>query len=217
MMKIGVLKVKQGMTLVELSIVMLVLSLLLSMMFSVYYATADIAKKSTPATKDQAKGLQTLEMIRMTINNTYFFPKVKRLIFVSRKVLNGDIRQDRLTLASYNAGSESVGAAAIREVSFYIKPKTDSKIQQEGILIRREDVEVDDEPNTGGNHYPLMEHVRSLEFHYSLDGKNWLDEWNSLKTGRIPRLVQIRLTVFTKGGESYNVYETLASPGLYLK
>lgn len=199
------------MTLVELSVVILVLSMLLSMMFGVYYTAADLSRRIIPESERQTEAMQALELMRKSLNNAFYASDVKRLVFISRKKIVDGQRRDQITFASFRPGAEAVGSAAVREVSFYVAVR-----DEEANLMIREDSDVDDKPVEGGNHYPLVKRVRSLEFRYTIDGKEWSDDWNSVRVKRIPRLIQIRLTILS-GEERVSTFETVSSPGVYFK
>jgi len=67
----------------------------------------------------------------------------------------------------------------------------------------------------GGNHYLLLDNVKSFQLSYSLNGVDWQDNWSSKATRRIPRLVKIQIIIKSEGKDE--VLETIAIPGLYLK
>lgn len=204
--------VRQGVTLVELSVVILIMSILFTMIFSVYFGIARITGNESPISQAKHRSLLALENMRSSINQTYFKKNVKRLVFIGRKIIDGTRRKDRLTFAAVHQGAAAIGVPAVREVSFYIRDhQEDTEI---GDLIRREDQMVDKDPGKGGNHYTLLENVISLKFRYSLNGKEWQDDWHHEKLRRIPKLIQIQLKV--KIGGRLQVFETLSYTGLYM-
>lgn len=203
--------IRSGLTLVELSIVILLLSVLFTIMFSVFFGVARIAQDTSPPSIAKQKTILTLEMMRSTINQTFYNRDIDQLLFLGRQGGNQENRRDRLTLAAVHAGADALGVPAVREVSFYIK---EGKPGEAGTLMRREDQMIDKKPGEGGAHYPVLEGVSSLEFKYSLSGKEWKENWNSKEVRRIPRLVHIILRV--QVGRRIQRFETLAYPGLYI-
>ncbi|MBI3395199.1 MAG: prepilin-type N-terminal cleavage/methylation domain-containing protein [Spirochaetia bacterium] len=203
---------RAGFTLVELSIVIVVMSVLFTLMFSVFFGVSQITKEATPSSRAKQKALLALEMMRSTVNQTYYNRDIDRLIFLGRQLGTGDTRRDRLTLAAVHPHSDALGVPAVREVSFYV---TESKVGEDtGTLMRREDQLVDNKPGEGGAHYPVMDNVVSLQFRYSLSGKEWKESWSSKEMRRVPRLVHIIMRV--KIGQKTHRFETLAAPGLYI-
>lgn len=196
---------RRGLTLVELSIVLLVMSMLLGIMFGVYGSIANISKTVSPSMEKKRTALAALEMIRSSLNQTFYRSDQDRLVFLGRKGGDGDSRSDRITFAAVHPGAAEVGMPEVREVSYYLDTN-------EGILYKREDSFVDDNPGEGGNHYAILSDVISFELSYSLKGKSWVEEWNSKLLKKIPLL--IRIQVRTKVGNTIERFETLANPGL---
>ncbi len=200
-----------GFSLVELSIVILVLSILFTVMFGVFFGAAKITSMSSPSTQARQQALLTLEMMRSSINQTFYNRDIERLVFFGKEVGGGETRKDRLTFACVNSGADALGVPAVREVSFYVKEDPGGET---GTLYRREDQMVDKKPGEGGSHYPVLKNVVSLKFRYTLTGREWKESWNSKEVRRIPRLVQIQIRV--KIGDRTQKFETLAYPGLYM-
>lgn len=207
---------RAGFTLVEISIAILVLSILFTIMFGIYFGINRIITQSAPSALARKNALLALEMMRSSINQTYFHRDLERIVFVGKREGGGETHTDRLTFAAVHPGAESVGAPAVREVSFYLEEERDTGYNETTYtLFRREDQMVDDEPGEGGAHYPVLKHVVSLQLKYSLSGRDWRDDWNSKETRRIPRLIQIQLRV--KIGSNTQKFETLAYTGLLMR
>lgn len=72
-------------------------------------------------------------------------------------------------------------------------------------LMRREAPRIDGDYDEGGRAYVLAENVKSLEFRFFDNRKDdWTDEWDTEKVdfaGRLPSLVEIKLTIEDEGGE----------------
>ncbi len=199
---------RQGFTLVELSMAMLALSILFAIIFGVYFSLSRITASSGPLGTRKGLASRTIMVMRKTINNSYYIKNVDRLVFVGKKIQAGGDRRDTLTFAAVHPGADTVGVASVREVSYYI-----ADVDSVPVLMKREDTLVDNNPGEGGTFFPLLDNVEELSFRYSLNGKDWVEEWNSKKRKEIPRLIQIHIKV--KEGEISNNYETLASPGVH--
>ena len=207
---------RAGFTLVELSIAILVLSILFTIMFGIYFGIQRIITQSSPSALARKDTLLALEMMRSSINQTYFHRDLERLVFVGKRVGGGQSRQDRLTFAAVHPGAEALGTPAVREVSFYLEEERDTEYSETTYtLVRREDQLVDKDPGEGGAHYRVLKHVVGLQLKYSLSGRDWRDEWNSKETRRVPRLIQIQLRV--KIGNRTQKFETLAYTGLLMR
>ena len=209
---------RSGLSLVELSVVILLIGMMMTMLFAVVTGVIDIISIVSPSIRVKSQAFIALNNVRSCINQTYFNPNTPNLWFLADKKDEGS----RVTLACVHPGSEDLGRPAVREVSYYLK-QTSSDIEGTFTLFRREDELVDDEPGSGGLHYPLLHNVKEFEMRYTLDGKNWISEWKSNDNRRIPRIVEIKLVVELEKGRGDNKdknlfsLQTLARPGLYIR
>jgi general secretion pathway protein J len=196
-------RIRQGFTLVELSIVILVLSVLFSMMFGVFFSISQIIKESQKNHTDRSAAVLALENIRSSLSQIYFQEGVDRLVFFGRNIGNTEeTRRDVITFAASNPGSEELGIPEIREVSYYIDESTLS-------LMKREDMHVDENPGQGGNHYVLLSGVKSLKFSYSSGNGEWFESWNSVRSKKIPMLIRVRMAVDSGGHSEF--FETMVA------
>lgn len=202
---------RAGLTLVELAIVIMVLSVLFTIMFSTYFGTARIVSTTTPHSLARTQSLLALNLIQSSLNQTFFSERSDRVVFYGKNEGSGESRSDQISFATVFPGSEAVGLPAVREISYFLKREGPGL---PGILYRREDQNVDDHPYTGGLHYRILDNVQSFKLSYSLNGKDWVDNWSSKASRRFPRLIRIELIVIT--GKQSEKYETLSSPGLYM-
>lgn len=203
------------MTLLEMSIVILLVGFLFFMFFAVIFGLTRVTSLASPESRIKARAFLALENVRSSIDQTYFHRDVKQLWFLGDEGGSGEDRADRLTFACVHANADDLGVAAVREVSFYLEEDR-SASKTSYVLFRREDELVDEKPGTGGRHYELMRNVVSLRFRYSLNGRDWRDDWDSTKLRRIPRMVEVRIQIEGPGGNR-TLYETVAQPGLYTR
>jgi len=204
------LKIRKGLTLLELSLVIFAFSILLLVMFSFFLSTSDLTREFAPESQERQKAMLALELLRSSISRAYFMPNAERLVFVSKRGSGDQLRRDRITFASYRPGSESTGQGGVHEISFYVKDAK-SAGDEDGTLMCREDEHVDDKPGEGGKHYPVLTNVVSLVLKHSLNGSNWQEDWSTKKTKKLPLLVRIELRV--RIGGKIHLYESVASPG----
>jgi general secretion pathway protein J len=89
------------------------------------------------------------------------------------------------------------------ELSYYIDRHPDDA--QRSVLMRREQVRIDDEPDEGGEAQIMAEDVTDLEFEFYDDKDDeWVDEWDSdnLDTKyRLPMFVSIAMKALNPAGE----------------
>ncbi|EMF81357.1 type II secretion system protein J [Leptospira weilii serovar Topaz str. LT2116] len=205
---------RNGFTLIEISIVVMILGVIFVGIFSTYYTSLRISRESSSSGGAAKRDiLLAIENIRSAISMTYFHQTQRRLIFIGKNEGRGIDRKDRLDFAATHPNSEETSMPEVREVSFYLKPMPDNS--DYNLLIRREDEMVDRYPKSGGTEYTLLTHVKSFQLRYSRTGAKWEDEWDSKLTKSIPRLIRIELIV--NSGKREVRYETLAFPGILFK
>ncbi|MCC5815660.1 MAG: prepilin-type cleavage/methylation domain-containing protein [Leptospira sp.] len=203
------------MTLIELAIVVALLSVLFTGIFTTFFMALKISREADPPGGSSRKDiLYAMENIRSAISRTYFFESQKRLVFIGKNEGVTGSRLDRVVFATAHPNSEDTGKPSVREISLYLK-KMEDVLDDRFYLIRREDDMVDDFPLSGGVEHILLEDVKSFQLKYSERGDKWLDEWNSMTNKKIPRLVRIEIIALV--GRKYLKYESLAHPGILFK
>jgi general secretion pathway protein J len=207
-------KFRKGLTLIEISIVVMLVSMLFMEVFAAYFFSLKIAREADPRGGVTRTALiQAIENLRLSFTRTYFFESQKRLLFVGKNEGTTGERKDRVSFASSHPNSEELNEPSVREVSFYLKRMEDNTELYS--LIRREDDMVDNFPLTGGTEHVLIDNVKSFQLKYSERGDKWLDQWNSKSNKKIPRLIRIEIIALV--GKEFLKYESLAHPGILFK
>ena len=206
-----VLGLRSGFTLAELAIVILILSILLLVVFSIVGGIIRISTQTSPVREAKRQAFFALQSLKSSIDQAYYRRNSRRLWFVARKDGVEGARNDRLTFAAVHSGAEDIGSPAVREVSYYLREQDNGNYT----LIRREDELVDEEPGKGGAHYEVLRNVLSLQFRYSNNQKDWLDTWDSRQKRRLPPLVQIEIKIKVLNKE--HTFKALARPGMNIK
>lgn len=212
----GKSKFRKGFTLVEISIVVMIMAVIFTGIFSVFYTANKISKKGASNKGANRKDiLYAMENIRGTLARTYFIDNQKRILFVGKQDGVTGSRNDRVVFATSNPNSEEEGQASVREVSFYLRKMPNPKMEGLSYLIRREDEMIDTFPTQGGVEHVLLENVKSFQMKFSERGDKWVDDWNSRTTKKIPRL--IRFEIISLVGNAFVKYESLAHPVILFK
>ena len=207
-------KLRIGLTLIELSIVVALLGVIFTGIFSTYYTALKISRNTAPKGGTSKQNIFfALENIRSTISQTYYVDGHRNLVFIGKTDGVQGGRRDTIIFAANHPNSEEIGSPAIREVSFFLKPMENK--QEEYNLIRREDEMVDKDPLNGGIEHILLEHVTSFQLKYSQRGDKWQDEWDTKDVKKVPKLIRIELIAVV--GDTEMKYESLAHPGIFFK
>jgi general secretion pathway protein J len=210
------MRVRKGFTLIEISIVVMVLGSIFSGIFMVFYTSNNIARKGASEKGANRKEiLYAIENIRSSIARTYFIDNQRRVLFVGKAEGASGERNDRIVFCSSNPNAEEEDSASVREVSFYLRKMEKPKRPGLYYLIRREDEMVDNFPTQGGIEHILLENVKSFQLKYSERGDKWAEDWNSRTTKKIPRLV--RIEIISLVGNAFLKYESLAHPVILFK
>ncbi len=204
---------RRGFTLIELSIVILILGILVTVMFTTLGSLLQIISSASPYADAKKQTFFALQVLRSGINQAYYLRNQKRLWFIGRKDGDGDFRQDRLTFASVDPSASELGLPSVREVSYYLRPNPEKAASY--ILTTREDQIIDDEPGKGGAHYEILSNVQSLKFRYTRNGKDWYEEWDNKKYRSLPLYVEIELKIEIQS--KVHSFTVLARPGLNIK
>jgi general secretion pathway protein J len=84
------------------------------------------------------------------------------------------------------------------ELAYFVAEHRGDDRRQHRVLVRRESVRIDDQPEEGGQQMILVEDVREFELDYfDAASLNWVDGWDTTGTemNRLPAQVRIRLVV----------------------
>lgn len=203
-----------GLTLIELSIVVALLGVIFTGIFSTYYTSLKISRNTTPKGGTSRQNIFfAIENVRSTLSQTYYVDGHRNLVFIGKTDGVQNARRDSVTLAANHPNAEEIGSPAIREVSFFLKPM--NNLPEEFNLIRREDEMVDKDPMNGGIEHVLLDHVTSFQLKYSQRGDKWQDDWDTKDIKKVPKLIRIEIIALV--GETEMKYESLAYPGIFFK
>ena len=186
------LQSRKGLTLIELSIVVALLGVIFTGIFSTYYTSLKISRNTTPTGGTSRQEIFfALENVRSTLAQTYYVDGHRNLVFIGKTDGVQGGRRDSVVFAANHPNAEEIGSPAIREVSFFLKAMPDSP--EKFYLMRREDEMVDKDPLSGGIDHILLEHVLSFQLKYSQRGDKWQDEWDTKDFKKIPKLIRIEI------------------------
>lgn len=104
--------------------------------------------------------------------------------------------------------SSAVSAADVREVGYFLRK--DPLIDDLFFLVRREAVQYDDSPDSGGTETVILENVEDVTFEF-IEAGNWETKWDTADNGRFPKAVKTTLKVrnFRKTTESFSFVSKL--------
>ena len=201
---------RKGLTLIEMVLSVMILSVIFTGLFSAYYTSIVItgrAASTVGATSEEL--LQAVDVIVGDFSRLYYISGNKKIVFIGKPEGDSGGRNDRVDFAAVHPSAMISLTPAVREVSYYLKSGENDYYT----LIKREDSSMDNKTGEGGVEYSLLGNVKSFMLVYSENGKDWVDEWDSVLRKKIPRIIRIEIIANIEGREKR--YETIAFPGIY--
>lgn len=203
-----------GFTLLE---VMIAVTILAGMSLALFGASRQlVGSKAVLESRDDANHAVSFALEKMSddLQMAYMVKSKDMLGAAFEGEVNFLGAEDRLDFVSFShvrylkEAKESESA----EISYYLAP--DSENPELRILMRRESVQIDKNPQIGGQAFPLLEGVRTMALEY-LPHKS--DEWKkiwdtqSIDSGnQLPRAVKITLELMMPEQEEAKTFYTIA-------
>ena len=186
----------RGFTLLEVLLALTVLSVILATVYG-SFATAGRNVERAEEVRDRTDRARSL-LSRLTtdIANACLIGGIGETFLVGRKA-EGDTDQQRFdsihltTLTNWRRPDSH--ETELWEVGYFFQDRPEDNAR---VLLRREKRELsrDVPPLEGGTDYELTDAVNGLLLRYT-DGTTWVDEWDTRKRGRLPRAVEIVLSL----------------------
>jgi type II secretion system protein J len=201
-----------GFTLLEVLIAVAIMSGIVTVIYASFF-TASRNVEQAEAIRDSSDMARTLvAKIADDLSDAYYNPAMNRpeviTIFNGKKVQTDSTdeksRHDSLTLTTLtNWRRPNTKETDLWEVGYFFKQKPDGSGY---VMMRREKRELskDSPAGEGGIEYEITDRVKFFQLRYNEVGDTWYDEWNSTTQNRLPKLVEIALTL--ESGMTYSTY-----------
>ncbi len=194
----------EGMTLIEAMVSITILSIVSVMVFGGFEQTmrnksrveaqADRAHVVRVAMERMARELQS-GFVSMHVNASSQLASM-RTIFHGRREGRGS-RID-FTSFSHRRLYRDAHESDQNELAYFVASHRGEDRHTHSVLVRREAVRIDDQPEEGGQQMILVEDVREFELDYFDSASlSWVDGWDTTgsELNRLPAQVRIRLVV----------------------
>lgn len=210
------IKTKKGFTLLELIIVLTLASVFLIGIITTYLQIQKVLKSQTQASFNGQKAEELYEILSHDLQNIVVEPWNRKYFFTAQKSILGGARMDFLNFISGSLYSNPLALQTqVYNVTYFAEADPQSG---ELTLYRSEDMFTDYKNTKGGIPVPVLENIREFRAEFSIDNKNWVDDWDYSLKQRIP--IYIRITIrFISNKDSLNPEKTLVlqtSPGLIM-
>jgi prepilin-type N-terminal cleavage/methylation domain-containing protein len=185
-----------GFTLVEIMLSVLLLSIIMTIIYGVVVSTIEAAQRVEEINQAGEIGPAILGQMREDLEGAFLLPKIpESFVSIPKRGTSGD--RDRIDFVTsrmaygtrVDGGDPSFQSP--NEVGYQVvESKTDPSL---GILYRRQDYFVDNEPLRGGQLTELYDRVRSFRVEF-WNGQQWMSDWNSKREkNTLPVAVRIQL------------------------
>lgn len=188
---------RDGFTLVELMLAVLILAIMMSIIYGVVVSTVTAARRVEEITAASEIGPAILTQVRADLEAA-FLPKPDVEYFVASKRSGPGGNRDRVDLVcgvmAYGPENdiESPRFHSVNEIGYQLVESR--KEPGLAVLYRREDYFIDAEPLKGGRLIELYDRVRSFSLRFR-EGDVWRDDWNSKTQKGLPKAVEIELKI----------------------
>ncbi|WP_372371294.1 prepilin-type N-terminal cleavage/methylation domain-containing protein [Candidatus Uabimicrobium sp. HlEnr_7] len=178
-----------GFTLIEVLIATTILSIILTMAYSILITTLNSRNFIEARVQTERVGNRLLNFISKDIQGAYMYQVQDDRYFFARK-------QGKNTRIDFISNTDSILLAPggnhsdLCEIGYFLKKNRDGTHR----IIRREDFFIDKDPFSGGLGIKLYDEVVSFELRFYENGKAE-STWNSTQKKQLPQAVEIILGI----------------------
>lgn len=188
-----------GMTLIEVMIAATILAFLSIAMWSGFAQTVD-AKERTQERLDQNHAMvEAVDRMARELSQAFVSIHVNpnMALVTSQTIFAGDSDRVNFTSFSHQRLFRDAHESDQNELSYFVMRHPEADYD---ILVRREQVRIDDDPERGGDLQIMLHKVEEFELEYFDSVSNrWVPTWNTQavtgQPNRLPMQVRIRLVV----------------------
>ena len=196
-----------GFTLVEIMLAMLLTGIVMALVSGVVLTTIQAQQRIEQVTRATEIGPAIMSQIRADLDGSFLPRKAEEgFVGINRQGSGGDRDRIDFIATTIAFGSEEQSMAprfhSVNELGYQVRENpNDTGV---GILYRREDYFIDQDPMRGGRLIELYERVTHFDVRY-WDGETWVEEWNNRDTeGTLPRAVRVELKILVSDREDPN-------------
>lgn len=186
----------QGFSLVEILVAVMILAIITSTIWLSFSASLDTQFETRQMDERIHEVRSALDRIAMEISMAYLSTQQSRdkrtqTLFLGKNL--GD--SDRIDFNSFShlRMLKNAKESDQCELSYYTESDGENFI-----LYRREDPLIDDDSESGGNRFILLENVTAFNLrYYDPTRKSWVDDWDTERRAyrhRLPGQVEIKIT-----------------------
>jgi len=190
---------KRGFTLIEILLVSALMGTLFVMMFGTFFQINEIVSFQTSASDRATSALNSLNTLAADFNNLVtdnWYNKeatydIARPYFLVKKNIDSGKRFDFASFISGQYYSNNMALQSrVHTVTYYVK---EDETNQKKTLFRRESVFADYKNPHSGISLPLIEEIEEFKIEFSVNGDNWVDDWDYDEKKSFPKYIQVTI------------------------
>ncbi len=197
---------RNGFTLVEIMVAIVILATVLTIVYRVFSGSYAALRQISPEKDLYHTARVILDRMADEIQSAYFRPGLPYTGFVGENDEKDEAPWDSLTFSAmanfYWVGKvEEIKESDFLKISYY--PVEDEEEPFERRLVRRQDPGFgpfeEDFEEVGSRDrgvHRLTDDIWGIDVTY-FDGTEWVEEWNSIESERLPQAVEIKLILST--------------------
>jgi len=188
-----------GFTLVELMLSVLLLSIIMAIIYGMVVSTVDAAQRVEEINQSSEIGPAILAQIREDLESAFLpWKEGEWFVSISKRASSGD--RDRIDFVgarmAYGAREgDDPAFHSVNELGYQVQDGKRGGDPNLGVLYRRLDYFIDNEPLRGGHLIEMYDRVRSFHLDF-YNGDIWIPDWNSKREkNTLPRAARIELKI----------------------
>lgn len=186
---------RKGFTLLEILISLTLLAIVLTTIYQAFFGHVKAMEATRLVEERYQIGRTSLDILTRELEGAYLGSEESPLIFIGidDQSVEG-IPWDSIhfvTTSSFTGGNGWTDGG-LREITYRVAVDPET---EETLIIRREDITVDDDLQGGGSEQILAEGIKGLDFLFIDQEGNESETWDNAETNRLP--VAVRITVIT--------------------
>lgn len=212
---------RKGFTLLEILIAFILLAIILVTIYEAFFGHVKAMEATRLVEERYQIGRTALDILTREIEGAYLGMEIEAanlgsdkppLIFlgIDDQSVEG-IPRDTIhfvTTSSFT-GSNGWTDGGLREITYRVAVDPET---EEELIMRREDITVDDDLQTGGSEQILAEGIKGLDFLF-IDGEgNESETWDDAETNRLPVAVRITIIIAEEGTDGLSLSSWTSIP-----
>lgn len=203
---------KRGFTVIEALIVMALVGMLFTALFTSYMQVKRLLVEQTGNSRKNEEIMSFLKILSADLQNMINEPWNTRQIFIGRRNMMQGIRIDQLIFTTGNGyANPSTLQTQVRTVAYEaVLDESNNKVY----IVRREDQFADYVNPGNGIPVPLVSDPEEFALSFSQTGQDWSDDWDYVQRRAFPRYIKCVIK-WKEGAETREMTTEIRPPVMW--